>query len=129
MSASPGPGALPAADFHQTACPVYAAQQLCVDRDSQSAPRSRQLPGGAEKDSCGHSHWLLPLSHRPFPGLQHLVIELLSFQMLLTEEIIFGTPERCHYISRLKFDQVDTRNVVAPFAGARLPTLCLRYEA
>src|SRR2546421_10252745 len=101
MSASPDPGALPAADFLQTASPVYAAQQLCVDRDSQSAPRSRQPPGGAEKDSCGHSHWLLPLSHRPFPGLQHLVIELLSFQMLLTEEFLPGTPCGCQVIHSL----------------------------
>jgi hypothetical protein len=44
--------------------------------------------------------------------------------MLLTEEIIFGTREGCHYISRLKFDQVDARNVVAPLAGARYDFLC-----
>jgi hypothetical protein len=32
--------------------------------------------------------------------------------------------QECHSISRLKFDQVDTRNVVASFVGAKYNFLC-----
>src|SRR5579875_454662 len=105
MSMSPDPGALPAADSLQFVFPACASRQRCVDRDWQSRQESREPRHGGARDSCGHSHWPLPLNRRPFPGLQHLVIELLSLHMLLTEEVIPGTRTGCHYISHSKFDR------------------------